>query len=107
MANVGIPKSFDSEAATSSCVLNGFDAHRTTLAPAALRVRIRLAVSAVTCRHAETFIPLSGFCLANRSRIAARTGMSLSAHRILLFPSDANDKSATSYFIHNSFQKSG
>ena len=76
------------------------------LAPPAFSVRTRLAVSAVMCRHAEMFLPLSGLLRANRSRIAARTGMSLSAHRILRFPSDANAKSATSYFIHESLSKS-
>src|SRR5437762_1083095 len=39
-------------AATSSCVESGFDAQTTTSAPPALRVRIRFAVSVVTCRHA-------------------------------------------------------
>ena len=41
-----------SAAATSSCVESGFDAHSTTSAPPAFSVRMRFAVSVVTCRHA-------------------------------------------------------
>jgi hypothetical protein len=100
MAKTGIPKSFTSEAATSSCVLSGFDAHKTAFAPPAFRVLARFAVSAVMCRQAETFLPLNGLDFANRFRIAANTGISLSAQRIRFLPSDANDKSATSFFIY-------
>ena len=42
-----------SAAATSSCVESGFEAQSRTSAPPAFSVRARLAVSVVTCRHAE------------------------------------------------------
>ena len=41
-------------AATSSCVDSGFAAQSATSAPPATSVRIRHAVSAVTCRHAAS-----------------------------------------------------
>jgi hypothetical protein len=105
MAKTGILKSFTNEAATSSCVLSGLDAHRATFAPPAFSVRAKLAVSAVMCRQAETFLPLNGLLFVNLLRIAARTGISLSAQRMRFLPPDANDKSATSYFIYQSFLK--
>ena len=54
IANVPIPYSETSAAATSSWVESGFDAQRTTSAPPAFSVRIRFAVSVVTWRHADT-----------------------------------------------------
>ncbi len=45
------------EAATSSCVDSGFEAHSTTSAPPSRRQMARFAVSAVTCRQAETRMP--------------------------------------------------
>ena len=65
----------------------------------AFSVLARLAVSAVICKQAETFLPFRGLPFANRLRIAARTGISLSAQRIRFLPSAASDKPATSYFI--------
>jgi hypothetical protein len=56
-------------AATSSFVDSGFEAHRPTSAPPAASVRARLAVSVVTCRHAESVRPSSGRSLSKRSRI--------------------------------------
>src|SRR3954453_22431763 len=84
-------------AATSSCVESGFEAQRTTSAPPAFRVRIRFAVSVVTCRQAETRKPLSGCSVSNRCRIAASTGICRSAHSILRTPSSASARSFTSY----------
>ena len=81
----------------SSCVLSGFEAQSESFAPPAISVRQRFAVSAVTCRHAASVIPFSGFSLANRSRTMRSTGISRSAQRIRLFPSPARDMSFTSY----------
>src|SRR2546427_4774239 len=69
-----------SAAATSSCVESGLLAHRRTWAPPATSVRIRLAVSVVTCRHAATRRSFRGRSRVNRSRIRRRTGISVSAH---------------------------
>ena len=60
MAKVGISKWVTSEAATSSWVESGFDEHRTASAPPAASVRMRFAVSAVTCRQALMRQPSSG-----------------------------------------------
>ena len=57
-----------SEAATSSWVESGFEEQRTASAPPAARVRIRFAVSAVTCRQALIFQPASG--LLSREALA-------------------------------------
>src|SRR3954453_15180141 len=67
-------------------------------APAARRVCIRLAVSVVTCRQAESRMPLSGCSLANRARIWRSTGMDRSAHSVRRFPSSASFRSLMSYF---------
>ena len=77
-------------AATSSCVDSGFDAHSTTSAPPAFSVRIRLAVSVVTCRQAEMRRPSSGFSRSKRSRMAASTGIWRSAHSMRRTPSSAS-----------------
>ncbi len=53
MAKTEMSYTSTSAAATSSWVESGFDAHSTTSAPPAFRVRMRFAVSVVTCRHAE------------------------------------------------------
>src|SRR5262249_22108871 len=66
-------------------------------APPAFRVRARFAVSVVTWRQAETRWPESGCSLANRSRIAASTGIWRSAHAILRIPSDVSARSFTSW----------
>src|SRR3989344_2276213 len=89
IANVGIPKSLTSDAATSSCVESGLDAARKTLAPPALSVRTRFAVSAVTCRTAASVLPLNGCSFSKRARTERRTGMSRSAHSMRFFPSPA------------------
>ena len=47
----------------------GFEAQRASSAPPALRVRMRLAVSVVTCIHAENRMPLNGCSFSKRSRI--------------------------------------
>ena len=91
-----MPKSWTRLAATSSWVLSGLEAISTRSAPPALRVRARLAVSAVTCRQADRRRPASGFSLAKRSRMRASTGMSLSAQRMRFLPCGASDRSATS-----------
>ena len=91
-----MPKSLTRLAATSSWVDSGFEAQSTRSAPPALRVRARLAVSAVTCRQADIRIPASGFSFANRSRIARSTGMSRSAHSTRFRPASASDRSLTS-----------
>ena len=54
IAKVEMPYSSTSAAATSSCVDSGLEAQMTTSAPPACSVRIRFAVSVVTCRQAET-----------------------------------------------------
>ncbi len=99
MAKTGILSFFTREAATSSWVLKGLEAHRATAAPPALSVCIRVAVSVVTCRQALRRIPLSGFSFANRWRIRLSTGMFWAAHSIRSCPSLASLKSLTSYFI--------
>src|SRR5438874_1735028 len=65
-------------------------------APPALSVRMRFAVSVVTCRHADTRQPASGRSRSKRSRIAARTGMCRSAHSMRRTPSGASARSRTS-----------
>ena len=86
-----------SRAAVASCVDNGFDAHRATSAPPAFSVRMRLAVSVVTWRHAAIVMPSSGFSFSNRSRMRCSTGICRSAHSILRRPSSARARSWTSY----------
>src|SRR5688572_23263018 len=76
-------------AAASSWVERGLLAQRETSAPPALRARMRLAVSVVTCMHAPRRIPFSGFSFANRSRMARSTGMSRSAHSMRPRPASA------------------
>jgi hypothetical protein len=67
--------SFTMAAATSSCVLNGFEAQMATSAPPAFNTRIKLAVSAVTCKQAETLCPFKGLSFSNLFSIEARTGI--------------------------------
>ena len=78
------------EAATSSWVLKGFEAHNTSRAPPAWSVRARLAVSAVMCKQALMRNPARDFSLLKRSLTKRRTGMSPSAQRIRFLPSEAN-----------------
>src|SRR5438477_2244696 len=94
-----MPSSRTSEAATSSCVERGLEAHVTTVAPPALRARRRLAVSVVTWRQAPTVTPSSGRSLAKRSLMEARTGMLRSAHAIRCLPRSASAGSAMSKFM--------
>src|SRR5215211_606288 len=84
-------------AAVSSWVDSGLEAHSTTLAPPALRVRIRLAVSVVTCRQAATFRPSRGRSFSKRARMSRSTGMCRSAHSMRRRPSSARARSVTSY----------
>src|SRR5258707_4343455 len=83
-------------AATSSWVESGLLPHNVPSAPPACRVRIRLAVSLVTCRQAATRIPVSGFSWLKRWRIIARTGISWSAHSMRSLPAPARRGLATS-----------
>src|SRR5437667_2921439 len=99
MAKVGILWCFTRDAATSSWVESGLLAHRATSAPPSLRATMRLAVSLVTCRHAETRWPLSGRSLRNRSRMEATTGIWLPAHSMRWRPAAARPTSLTSYLI--------
>src|SRR5690606_21459692 len=83
-------------AATSSWVESGLDAHRATSAPPALSAMTRFAVSVVTCRHAESRRPASGFSRLKRSRIWRRTGICRSAHSVRRRPLSASERSRTS-----------
>src|SRR5688572_21708389 len=98
MANTGMPKSCTNEAATSSWVLNGFEAQITASAPPSRNVVIKLAVSVVTFRQAETFRPFRGFSFKNRLRMSSSTGIEREAHSILFLPLPARPKSFTSAF---------
>src|SRR4051812_28064787 len=61
-----------------------------------MSARTRLAVSAVTCRHAATAIPSSGRSSARRARIERRTGIWASAHSMRARPAGAREGSAMS-----------
>src|SRR5262249_23485385 len=76
---------------------SGLEAQSTTSAPPAASVRARLAVSVVTCRHAEMRCPARGRSRSKRSRIAPSTGICRSAHAIRRTPSAASARSFTSY----------
>src|SRR5207248_1970004 len=95
MAKTLMPSSI-SAAATSSWVESGFEAQSVMSAPPACSVVIRKAVSLVTCRQAETRIPLSGFCLRNLSAMLARTGIDRAAHSMRPWPFWASFMSFTS-----------
>src|SRR6185369_10241241 len=56
---------------------------------------MRFAVSVVTCRHAATRLPRSGFSFSNRALICRSTGISRSAHSIRFTPSSASFGSFT------------
>src|SRR5216684_2337652 len=99
MAYVGILKSRFSEAATSSCVESGFEAHNTTCAPPSRRVIARFAVSLVTCRQAEARNPFSGCSFAKRLRMISSTGICCCAHSILRLPASPSEMSFTSPFL--------
>ncbi len=99
IANVGMLKSRTSDAATSSCVDSGFDAHSAICAPPSRSAIIRFAVSVVTCRHAATRIPASGCVLMNCLRMVASTGMDCAAHSIRFLPISARARSFTSQGI--------
>src|SRR5271166_768365 len=79
-------------AATSSCVDSGFEAQSTTSAPPSRRQIARFAVSAVTCRQAETRMPLSGWFLMNSLRIICSTFMDWFAHSMRFLPSSASSR---------------
>ena len=84
---------------TRFCVDNGFDAQSATCAPPSRKVRIRLAVSVVTCRQQPMRLPLNGLVFLNRSRMSFNTGILASAQSILLLPSGARFLSRILYFI--------
>ena len=73
----------------SSWVDSGFEAQSVTSAPEATSVRMRFAVSVVTCMQAPMRTPSRGRSSAKRSRMRASTGMSRSAHRMRFWPSSA------------------
>src|ERR1700746_3640381 len=99
MAYVGMLKSRLSEEATSSCVDSGLEAQRTASAPPSRKAIIRLAVSLVTCKQAETRNPLSGCSLTKRLRIDSSTGICCPAHSILRLPASASPMFFTSPFF--------
>ena len=66
-------------AATASFVDNGFEAQRATLAPPALRVSIKFAVSFVTCIQAPILSPSKGFFSENSNFISSKTCICLCA----------------------------
>src|SRR5215472_17825207 len=84
-------------AATSSCVDSGLLAHSATSAPPATSAFTRFAVSVVTCKHAPKRKPLNGLSLANRSPIAASTGMLWADQAMRRRPSGARLGSLMSY----------
>src|SRR3989338_1096106 len=88
-------------AATSSCVLKGFDPQSTTSAPAFFRLIIKTAVSLVTWRHATAFLPLRGFSFSNRDCTCAKTGMFRDAHSMDFFPSKESARSLIWYFMES------
>src|SRR5215510_15559234 len=94
MACTEMLKSRTSDAATSSCVESGLEAHSTTSAPPSRKVMPRLAVSVVTCRHAEMRMPFNGWFLMNSLRMLCSTGMDWLAHSMRRLP-----KSASSMFF--------
>ena len=85
-----------SAAATSSCVVSGFAEQSAGSAPPAASAFIRLAVSAVTCRQAATFVAASGCESAKRSRIERSTGIWPSAQSTRARPWGASAGSAMS-----------
>src|SRR6266436_3762035 len=89
-------KSRFSEEATSSCVESGLEAQSTTSAPPSRRAIIKLAVSLVTCKQAETRRPFSGCSLMKRLRMICSTGICCCAHSILRLPASAREISFTS-----------
>src|SRR5579862_1065063 len=80
----------------SSCVESGLEAQSTTEAPPSRRVIIRLAVSLVTCRQAETRMPASGWVLMNCLRMVCSTGIDWNAHSVRRFPTSASEMSLMS-----------
>src|SRR6202162_756242 len=99
MAKTGILWSRTRLAATSSCVDRGLEAHSTTSAPPSLRQMARFAVSAVTCRQAETRMPFKGWFLMNSLRMICRTFMDWLAQSIRFLPRSAKSRVLTSLFI--------
>src|SRR5437763_6392386 len=99
MAKTEMPLSRTSEAATSSCVESGFEAHSTTSAPPSRRQMARFAVSAVTCRQAEIRMPFSGWFLINSLRIICSTFIDWLAQSIRFLPRSAASRFFTSQFI--------
>src|SRR5438477_3304064 len=98
MAKTAMPLSRTSEAATSSCVESGFEAHSTTSAPPSRRQMARLAVSAVTCRQAEIRTPFNGWFLMNSLRMICSTFIDWFAHSMRFFPMSARSRFLSSQF---------
>src|SRR3954462_15552635 len=90
------PTSSARAAAVSSWGERGVAAHSATSAPPAMSARTRLAVSAVTCRHAATAIPSSGRSSARGAGMERRTGIWASAHSMRARPAGAREGSAMS-----------
>ena len=67
-------------------------------APPSRRQMPRFAVSAVTCRQADTRMPFKGWFLMNSLRIICSTFMDWFAHSMRFFP-----KSASSTFLISQF----
>src|SRR4029077_2079081 len=98
MAKTGILWSRTRLAATSSCVERGLEAHSTTSAPPSLKQMARFAVSAVTCRQAETGMPFKGWFLMNSLRMICRTFIDWLAQSIRFLPRSAKSRLFTSQF---------
>src|SRR5512141_1990095 len=92
-----MPSFFTREAAASSCVDRGLEAHRAIFAPPAASTCMSAAVSVVTWRQAAIRTPLSGFSFANRSPMVRSTGMSFLAHSTRFLPAAASFGSLMSY----------
>src|SRR6202022_481329 len=71
------------------------EAQSTRSAPPAASVVIKCAVSLVTCRQAETRMPLRGFCFAKRALMSASTGIERPAHSMRPRPFSARRRSFT------------
>src|ERR1035437_7668234 len=99
MAKTGMLQSRTRLAATSSCVDNGFEGHSATSAPPSRSAIIKFAVSAVTCRQAETRMPLSGWFLMNSLRMICSTFIDWFAHSMRFLPRSASSNPFTSLLI--------
>src|SRR4030043_178242 len=92
-----MPSFLTGEAAASSCVDRGLEAHRAPFAPPAASTCMSAAVSVVTWRQAAIRTPLSGFSFANPAPVERGPGLSFLAHSTRFFPAAARFVSLTSY----------